>query len=45
MILNWKKLYFWKENKGYELLIGRENGKKSLVKWDIFKKTTTIFFL
>ena len=28
----------WEEKRGYELLIGRKNGKKSLVKWEIIEK-------
>jgi len=38
-----RNFIFWNENKGYELLIGRENGKKSLVKWEKKKKNNNNF--
>ena len=33
----------WEEKKGYELLIGRKNGKKSLVKWEIIEKNDQVY--
>ena len=33
----------WEEKKGYELLIGRKNGKKSLVKWEIIEKNDHVY--
>jgi len=31
----YREFFKWEEEKGYELWIGKKNGKKSLVKWDI----------
>ena len=33
----------WEEKRGYELLIGRKNGKKSLVKWEIIEKKDKVY--
>ena len=33
----------WEEKRGYELLIGRKNGKKSLVKWEIIEKNDKVY--
>ena len=33
----------WEEKRGYELLIGRKNGKKSLVKWEIIEKNNKVY--
>ena len=32
----------WRENEGYKLLIGRKNGKKSLVIWEIFEENSSV---
>ena len=33
----------WEEKKGYELLIGRKGGNKSLVKWEITEKKNSFY--
>ena len=33
----------WRENEGYKLLIGRKNGKKSLVIWEIFEEKNSVY--
>lgn len=36
-----RKFCFWKENKGYDLFIGRKNGRKSFVSWRLEPNSLT----
>ena len=37
-----REFYQWDEMNGYELMIGKKNGKKSLVKWYILKNSNEL---
>ena len=38
-----REFFKWKKNEGYQLLIGRKGGKKSLVVWKIIKESKDVF--
>ena len=38
-----REFFKWKKNEGYQLLIGRKGGRKSLVVWEIIKESKDIF--
>ena len=38
----YREFFKWEEEKGYELWIGKKNGKKSLVKWYILKNSNEL---
>lgn len=38
-----REFFKWKKNEGYQLLIGRKGGRKSLVVWKIIKESKDVF--
>ena len=38
-----REFFKWKKNEGYQLLIGRKGGRKSLVVWEIIKESKDVF--
>ena len=38
-----REFFKWKKNEGYQLLIGRKGGRKSLVVWEITKVSKDVF--
>ena len=38
-----REFFYWDEMNGYELMIGKKNGKKSKVVWKIFKNKNNTF--
>ena len=38
-----REFFMWEKNEGYQLLIGRKGGRKSLVVWKIIKESKDVF--